>query len=732
MTKLIVTEKPAQAEKIAFALADNKPIIKTKNSVKYYELTHNKQKILVGCAVGHLFGLAKTKKNKGYPVFDIDWKPKHEIDKHSGYTEKYAKTLKELAKKADEFMVATDFDVEGSVIGHNIIKFLCGKKDAKRMKFSTLTKDELISSYEKPLKHLVFSQIKAGETRHHLDWFYGINLSNALMTSIKNATNRFRIMSTGRVQGPTLKLIVKKEDEIKKFKPETYWEIFLNGSLKNTKIKAKHKKEKFTEKQEVKKILEKTKGKKAFVEKIIKRKINISPPAPFDLTSLQMESYKLLKITPKETSSIAQKIYTLGIISYPRTGSQKLPPSIGYKKIINKLLKNKEYSVICNSLLSKKVLKPVEGKKTDIAHPAIYPTGDVAKLQGKELQLYNLIVRRFLSTFGDTAIKESTRLTIDVNKEKFLLSGSIILEPGWYKIYGKFAKVNEQILPEIEKEDEVKVKSIDSEEKQTQPPKRYTQASIIKKMETLGLGTKATRHLIIDALSQRKYIDGIQIKATPLGSTLINTLEKYSPEIIDEELTKSFEEDMKKIREKKEKEETVINRAKKVLIRILKKFKENEIKIGKELIKASVGEDIIGDCPKCKKGKLKLRRGRFGLFIACDRYKEGCKTTFSIPKGSLTKPTEEKCKVCKYPLILVIRKGKRPMKLCINKDCPSKKVEIKLTSKKCPKCDGKLVLRKGIYGAFYACENYPKCKYVFSDKKTKTKKPIKDKQKKQL
>jgi len=721
MQELIITEKPAQAEKIAFALADKKPVVKTKNSVKYYELTHKKKKILVGCAVGHLFGLTKSKRGGKYPVFDITWKPKYEIDKNAKYTEKYVKVLKELSKKADEFTVATDFDVEGSVIGYNIVRYLCGKKDAKRMKFSTLTKDELISSYEKPLKHLVFPQIQAGETRHHLDWFYGINLSNALMSSIKNATNRFRIMSTGRVQGPTLKLIVKREEEIQKFKPETYWEIFLNGIIKNTTIKAKHKKDRFSKKQEVSKVLDKTKNKKAIIDDVIKTKINVAPPTPFDLTSLQMEAYRLLRITPKETSKIAQNLYTSGVISYPRTSSQKLPASIGYKKIINKILKVKEYSSLCRSLLEKKILRPTQGKKTDIAHPAIYPTGELSSLQGRSSQLYNLIVRRFLATFGDPAKKERTRLVIDVNKEKFLLSGSRILDLGWYKLYGKFSKIDEQILPEIKKGDEVKVKSIDSEEKQTLPPKRYNQASIIKKMETLGLGTKSTRALIVEALSYRKYADGIKIKATPLGIQLIQTLEKYSPDIIDENLTKEIEEDLQKIREKKQKGDVVINKAKKSLTKILKKFKENEIKIGKELVKSSIDEDVIGICPKCKKGKLRMRRGRFGLFIACDRYKEGCKTTFSVPKGALVKSTEETCKECKFPMVQVIRKGKRPMKLCINKDCPSKNVKIKLKDKKCPKCKGKLILRKGIYGSFYACENYPKCKYTFSNNNAKAK-----------
>ncbi len=717
MAELIVTEKPAQAEKIAIALSDKKPIKKTKNSVTHYEIKHKGNRILVGCAVGHLFGLAKSNGKKGYPVFDIEWKPKYEIDKNSAYTQKYVKRLKELSEKANKFTVATDYDVEGSVIGYNVIKQICNKKDARRMKFSTLTKDELVESYDKATKHLDFPQIYAGETRHHLDWFYGINLSNALMTSIKNATNRFRIMSTGRVQGPTLKLIVKKEESIKRFKPVKYWEVFLDGILNKIKIVAKHKKGKFSKKKDVVKILKKTKGKKAIVDKLTKRNITVQPPVPFDLTTLQTEAYKIFKISPKETSQIAQSLYTTGLISYPRTSSQKLPESIGYKKILNKLSKQKEISSICKELLGKKKLEPTEGKKKDPAHPAIYPTGELAKMAGKNLKVYSLVVRRFLAVFGNSAKKESTIVTIDVNKEKFVFSGSRITEEGWYKYY-KYVSKKEIILPEINKGDEVKKPELSSEEKETQPPKRYTQASIIKEMENLSLGTKATRALILDAIYQRKYIDGIQVKATPLGIKLIQTLEKYSPEIIDEKLTKSFEEDMQKIREGKKKESTVINNAKKVLTKILKKFKENENKIGRALLKSTEGEDIFGSCPKCKEGTLRIRRGRFGLFIACDKYEKGCKTTASLPKMALTKSTEKKCEKCKFPIIQIIRKGRRPQETCLNKDCQTKKPKVKPKLKKCPNCDeGKLILRKSVYGSFYACENYPKCKYIFNPKK---------------
>ncbi|MFH1376034.1 MAG: DNA topoisomerase I [Candidatus Woesearchaeota archaeon] len=671
MVELIICEKPAQSAKIAEALADTKPIKKERNKVPYYELTHKKNKILIGCAVGHLYNLAKIK-NGPYPNFNIDWKPKYEMDKKSAYIQKYAIILKELAKRADKFTVATDYDTEGSVIGHNVVKFICNQKDASRMKFSTLTKDELIESYEHKNKHLNFGMINAGETRHHLDWYYGINTSAALTNSIKAANGGYKQMSSGRVQGPTLKLIVKREEEISAFKPETYWEIFLQGILNSKPIKAKHQKDRFTKKEDITKILTKTKNKKAIVEKVTKKEVKVEPPVPFDLTTLQIEAYRTLRVSPKETSNLAQDLYTSGLISYPRTSSQKLPDSIGYDKIFKKLSKQKTYTKLCETLIGKK-LKPKEGKKIDPAHPAIYPTGEASAITGKKARLYDLIVRRFLSVFGEFAVKELTHIQIDVNTEKFVLSGSRVLKPGWQTYYGVYAEHKEEDLPETKKDDEVKKPKVSSEEKETQPPKRYTEASIIRLMESKGLGTKSTRASIVDKLSEIGYIKLKPIKATELGIKIIKTLEKYVPEIIDEKLTKQLEKDMELIREHKKKEETVLDNAKKFLTKVFKTFKQHEVKIGEELLEAAKDQNVVGTCPKCKKGSLRILYSKKTRkrFCSCDRYPK-CKNIYGIPQNGLVKPMEFVCKECGYPQVLVIRAGKRPWQLCLSPTCKTK------------------------------------------------------------
>ncbi len=735
MVQLIITEKPSAAQKIATALADKKPKKLTIGKVPYYELTHKNKKILVVCAVGHLYSVTeKEKQGMKYPTFDLTWKPAYEAKKASAYTKPYLDVIEKLSKQADHFIVATDYDIEGEVIGLNIIKYLCKQKDASRMKYSTLTKDELIESYEKAQKHLDWGQAEAGETRHFMDFMWGINISRALTVAIKKA-GMFKILSAGRVQGPALKLLADREKEIKKFKPKPFWEIELQGKIKTNTITAQHKKEKFWDKKEADKVMKATKGKPAFIKDVKASQFTQAPPAPFDLTSLQMEAYRTLGFSPKQTQALAQELYTAGYISYPRTSSQKLPPSLNLKKILQNLSKQPSFKKLAEGLLSKDNLRPNEGAKTDPAHSAVHPTGEVPKkLDPREKRLYDLIVHRFLATFGEPAKRETITLEIDVNKELFITKGTRTIEKGWHTLYGSFLKLKEETLPEVQKQDEVKVKKIEQLAKETQPPKRFTPASIIKELEKRNLGTKATRANILDSLYERSYIEEKSIKVTDLGLETISVLEKYSPEIVDEELTRDFEKQMDQIREKKYKEKQILEKAEKLLTKILKDFKKHEEKVGKELrktyIKTREEESDLGPCKICKNGRLKIMYSPKNkqYFVACTN--EDCKKTYSLPARSLIKSTDKVCEHCGFPMVSVIRKGKRPQIVCINPDCPIKKAERKLAKKvgeKCPKCkEGELVLRTSVYGAFYGCSKFPKCFYteriVAAKKETKKKK----------
>ncbi|MCD6371857.1 MAG: DNA topoisomerase I, partial [Candidatus Aenigmarchaeota archaeon] len=364
----LICEKPNAAKKIANALAENKvKEVESEYGAKYYVFKRNGIEHLAVPAVGHIFTLKDvSKKGWVYPVLDTDWAPTFEVNKSAEFARKYFKTFESLVKDNYEYVIATDLDEEGSVIGYNILRFICKKRDAKRMCFSTLTKLDLIKAYENVLKHIDKGRIESGLTRHELDFLYGINTSRALTLSIKAGGKKLShyILSAGRVQTPMLYFLIKREKEIKKFKPKPFWQIEAKVKTK-PQITCLHKKGKFWSKDEVDKIIKNCKNKNAIVKKITSRKRQQLPPYPFDLTSLQTEAYKFFGYSPKRTISIAQNLYTAGYISYPRTSSQKLPKQLGYKNILKALQKLKGYKELSAKLLSKTNLVPREGPKSD-------------------------------------------------------------------------------------------------------------------------------------------------------------------------------------------------------------------------------------------------------------------------------------------------------------------------------------------------------------------------------
>lgn len=669
--ELIVTEKPQAALKIASALGEptKREIVR---GVPYYDLKRKGEQIIVACAVGHLFTLKQMEPGSNVPTFNIDWVPNY-MARKGDFTKRYYDTLLKLAKNAGSITVATDFDVEGEVIGTNVVRLICNQSDAKRMKFSTLTKQELEKAYENRLPTIEWGQEIAGEARHFLDWYYGINLSRALMNAIKT-TGKFKIMSIGRVQGPTLALIVKKEKEIQAFVSKPYWQVF--ATVESPKVEVKYTKDIFDKKELDK--FENLVGKKGIAKTKIAEQ-SLPPNTPFNLTDLQTEAYKLYGITPSNTLKAAQSLYLASLISYPRTSSQQLPESIDYKSILQTL----KIRFKVAALITKE--KPIQGKKTDPAHPSIYPTGNKPPvLSGDEEKIYNLIAKRFLALFCDDAIIEKKRITVDIEGNLFSKNGQEIKKKNWMEFYP--TKTKEEKVPTVE--GEVTVKKTRTEEKETQPPKRYSQASILSELEKRNLGTKATRAAILETLYDRGYIKEKSIEATPLGISLIETLEKYSPIIIDEDLTKDLQDEMDKMAESKTKplheKEHLIEKAKQTIIDIAKDFEKSERKIGNELVNAQEEqrekekeENKLIQCPVCKKGDLAItyspKNRKF--FVACNAYPE-CKNTYSLPPYGNIKQVGKDCEHCGFPLLMALQKNKRPWIFCFNTECKSNKERV--------------------------------------------------------
>ncbi|MCX8163327.1 MAG: DNA topoisomerase I [Candidatus Micrarchaeota archaeon] len=670
--QLIISEKPKVAQKIAQSLTTleiNKK--KGYGQAYYFEIERKGKKILVVPAVGHLYTLDEKEKSTIYPTFDIEWKEIYLVTKEGKYTKDYIKTIEELAKKASEVIIACDYDIEGSLIGYNVLRFAIRKKDGKRMKFSSLTKEELIQAYENRME-LDIENALAGETRHILDWFYGINLSRALMSAIKSS-GRFQIMSIGRVQGPTLNILGQKEIEIKNFKPTPYWEV----SCIVKKVRFLHINKRFEKKEEALKVLEDSKNPPHIIEKIEKREFKENPPTPFDLTSLQLEAYRAFRFSPQQTQQIAQNLYENSLISYPRTSSQKLPSKLGLNKIIEKIGEQVQYSKYCQKIIENRWFKPHEGKKEDPAHPAIYPTGLKAEgISKNEQKLYDLIVRRFLACFMPAAVKENTKVILSCSSQKYFAEGTKIVLEGWQEVYGQYLEKEENNMNLFVENEKVKIEKFSLEEKMTKPPRRYSVASIVAELEKRSLGTKATRATIVETLFKRGYVKGKNsIVVTSFGLSVLEILKKYAPEILDEELTRSIEQKMEQIQEKKIEPQQVIEEGKNILIKILEKFKKKEREVGTQL---TVGLDnaikensILGKCKSCG-GELKILKFGKKQFVGCSNY-PNCKQTYPLPAGAEIENLNKTCPECNTPMIRVRRRGKKTFEMCLEPTCKTKK-----------------------------------------------------------
>ncbi|MBN2122613.1 DNA topoisomerase I [Candidatus Micrarchaeota archaeon] len=684
--ELIVAEKPKVAHTIAKALGGDSVKQKAKGKVSYYECEVDGKKVVVAPAVGHLFNLAEKKRSRGYPVFDIEWKPSYALSKGAAFTKAYVELLTSLGKQADMCTIACDYDIEGSVIGYNVYRFCYGKKPGKRMKFSSLVPEELREAYENAANEPDIDNVNAGEARHVLDWYYGINLSRALMNAVRKAGG-FKTMSIGRVQGPALSILSEKEKAIREFVPEDYWEVKI--WVKGTEFI--HEKDRFMKEEDALKAHSSITS-EALIEAVEKRTRKIPPYPPFDLTSLQVEAHKCFGISPSQTLALAQSLYENSLISYPRTSSQKLPEKLGLKKIISKIAGNPEYTARADRLLQKGWDKPLEGKKTDPAHPAIHPTGMYKPLEGKEKKLYDLIVCRFLSVFAPPAEAESTRIIAETGGEKFRASGERIGERNWIDFY-PYYKGKERELPVFEKGEKGPIEKKKKEKKQTKAPPRYTSASIISELEKNRLGTKATRSTIVDTLFKRNYVSGKSIMVTDFGMHVWKVLGKYSPKILNPELTRKIEEDMDQIVEGKTTKEEVIGEGKEVLLGILEDFKQHEAGIGKELLSAmretEEKENDMGPCPKCKENNLRIIRLRNGnQFIGCSGYPD-CRNIYPLPHGAQVVRLKDGCPVCGMARVRV-RRGRMGFEMCIDPKCKSKESwGKKKSSSDSPKAGGK-------------------------------------------
>ena len=551
------------------------------------------------------------------------------------------------------------------------------------MVFSTLTKSELQKAFQELSPTIDFRLTEAGETRHIIDFLWGINVSRALTLSLRNYGKGFSKLSAGRVQGPTLGFIAEREKEINSFVPTPYWKISAVLEVDGQTYKADYVKSKIETFREAQRVVDHCLPKRGVVKNVASKVYEELSPSPFNLENLQSESYRIFRHHPSRALRIAESLYLGALISYPRTSSEKIPSTVNSEEIIMSLGQSEDYRELALDLLKHRPLRPKQGRSEDPAHPAIYPTGNnpESRLDYQHARLLDLIIRRFLSAFAPPAVSESVRITFDLNGEPFFLTGRRILEEGWLRFYSPYAKKEENLAPALKEGQIIHFKEVVCTEAFTSSPQRFNPESLLRMMEEQELGTKATRADIIDTLGNRGYISGEHMAATELGLGVHETLHRYCPALISVDFTRELEHKMKAIQMGQCREQEVIDEASAHLTEVLLDFKANE-----EEIAASLSEALqrsyslkrtIGTCPICRKGQLKIIRSkRTGKrFVGCSNYRDGnCSATFPLPQPPYNVLTVNKpCQTCGWPKIIVKSPGqRRSWSLCLNPSCQTK------------------------------------------------------------
>ncbi|EAI3813662.1 type I DNA topoisomerase [Campylobacter coli] len=655
---LIIVESPAKAKTIGNFLG------------KEYEVIASK---------GHIRDLPKS--SFGIKIENDKFIPEYRITSDHSVL---VKELKEKAKGAKEIYLATDEDREGEAIAYHIAKAI-GKDEnvLPRIVFHEITKNAIENALKNPRK-LDMNSVNAQQTRRLLDRIVGYKLSPLLGQKIQ------RGLSAGRVQSAALKIIVDREKEIRAFVPLEYFSIDmifqkdLNAELVEFD-KAKIEKLTLTNKDRAKLVFEACKNENYAISDIESKERKIAPPPPFMTSTLQQSASNRLGFNPKKTMMIAQKLYegvnthegVMGVITYMRTDSLNLA-----KEAVENARKFIQANFGKDYLPTKANVYTTKAKGAQEAHEAIRPTNlnftpEIAAkfLDKDELKLYTLIYNRFLACQMNPAISQTQNVFVKNDRAVFKISGRKILFDGYYKVYGDMDK--DKILPNFKIGENLKIQNLEMNSHFTEPPSRYSEAGLVKKLESLGIGRPSTYAPTISILTSRDYvkIDKKQLIPSEVAFSVTEVLEKNFSDIVDSKFTSNLENTLDEIAEDKANWQETL---KEFYYPFMRKVEEGKTKIASQKTVTKLGEN----CPDCG-GELAIRKGRFGEFVAC----------LNFPK-------------CKYSRNLK-NESKNEAEVSVSK---AKAKGIGIT---CPSCkEGEIVERLSKRGKFYGCSAYPKCNFI--------------------
>ena len=756
--KLVVTEKNIAAQKIAELLGTGKPKSDKVYSTPVYRFTCKGEDWVTIGLRGHILEPDFAphlvyKKRGGWRAVDVngavlpaqipDSLPKPPFKKRKPFVEDgvelsswkmdslpylvYApieklpkekdiiRSLKNLAKKADSIVIATDFDREGELIGADALSCVREANETapvSRARYSAITKQEITHAFDN-LVEMDMDLAQAGESRQDIDLIWGAALTRYL-TLVKFA-GYGNVRSAGRVQTPTLALIVDRERERMAFVPEDYWVIrgtFDDGTME---FSAPHATARFKREQEAKDAMAHLEGqRKAKVNSVEKRTRTQAPPAPFNTTSL-MAAASAEGISPARTMRLAESLYMDGFISYPRVDNTVYPSSLDLAGTVKALSANPAYAPYCRELLAGGPLHATRGKQETTDHPPIHPTNAATPdvLGAAEYKLYNLIARRFLATLSDAAVIEGTKVALDVNGEQFVARGDVLVKPGFRAIYPYGAKKDEQ-LPALKQDQLIDFLGATLTKKQTEPPARYSQGRLIQEMEKLGLGTKSTRHSIIERLYQVKYIQNDPIEPSALGMAVCDALGRFAPHVTTSDMTAQLEREMDSIAGGDVSKDEVVMHSRNLLSEQLAELMPHSEEVKDALADAVAADAYVGKCPKCGKDlQLRASQKTRSMFVGCAGWPD-CDVTYPLPKGKV-EAIEEPCPACGMPQIKVTPFRSKPHNQCIDPECATNH-EPEVMVGMCPVCgekgvDSKMYARKNprTLKRSITCENFDEC-----------------------
>ncbi|MDY0266753.1 MAG: DNA topoisomerase I [Methanimicrococcus sp.] len=664
---LIITEKETAAKRIAAILSENKvkKVRYPKLGVETYEFEYEGEPTIVMGLSGHIVGIDFPNRYNNWQKSDVRELIDAEIISITT-NKKIVTALKVLGKKADKVTIATDYDREGELIGVEALELVQSvNPDVKfnRALYSAITPKDIKHAFEN-LTQVNFNLADAGHAREVIDLVWGAALTRHISLSAGRLGKLF--LSVGRVQSPTLALIVEREKEREAFVPVEYWEIeaTLETKSKDSFISEYHTNRIF-EKEIAERVYSNVVvGKDAKIKSIEAKKRKERPPIPFNTTEFYVAA-NAIGISVNNAKRMYQTLYEAGYLSYPRTDSTIYPESLEFRSLIEMFI-GTEFDVYSKKLLQiadKDGLKPTQGKKEDPAHPPIHPVAPAKRSDMKEdeWKIYELVVRRFFATFAGEAEWDTLRVEIDINNEDFKSNGSRLTEEGW-RWYYPYNKPDDRVLPDLEEGDVLKITHKELFDKETQPPSRYGQGRLIRVMDDMGIGTKATRADIINKLVSRYYVHGNPLQPTNMAYSVIDTLEQYAPTIVKPDMTKQLETDMDKISDGEISEADVLAESREMLNLIFDDLEKNSEDISRSLQSGLREDRIVGKC-QCCGSDLSIRKSKKGSrFIGCNGYPE-CEFSLPVPRIGQVIVTDKMCDEHQMYKIKIVTEGKRPWEL---------------------------------------------------------------------